>query len=79
MQQKPIFFKVIIDNMMNLEVLFHSQALTGNSTLGKIAVAHADTTMLNHIRPDGTYFTILSSKVVHTYFILRFNMACCRI
>jgi hypothetical protein len=45
--------KVIIDNMMNLEVLFQSEALTGNHTLRDIAVSHADTTMKNHIRADG--------------------------
>jgi len=55
----PTDFTVIIDNMMNLEVLFHSQALTGNSTLGKIAIAHADTTMLNHIRPDGSTWHVV--------------------
>ena len=48
-------WQVIIDNMMNLEVLFHSADLTGNNTLRRIAATHADTTMLNHIRPDGTH------------------------
>lgn len=46
-------FQVIIDNMMNLEVLFQSADLTGNNTLRKIAITHADTTIKNHIRPDG--------------------------
>jgi hypothetical protein len=41
--------------MMNLEVLFHSADLTGNSTLRKIAMSHADTTMKNHIRADGAF------------------------
>jgi hypothetical protein len=45
--------KVIIDNMMNLELLFHSANLTGNSTLRQIAISHADVTMRNHIRGDG--------------------------
>lgn len=45
--------KVIIDNMMNLEVLFQSEALTGNHTLREIAISHANTTMKNHIRADG--------------------------
>jgi hypothetical protein len=39
--------------MMNLEVLFQSKYLTGNVTLSEIAIKHADTTMANHIRPDG--------------------------
>lgn len=45
--------QVIIDNMMNLEVLFQSADLTGNATLRTIATTHADTTMKNHIRDDG--------------------------
>lgn len=45
--------QVIIDNMMNLEVLFQSADLTGNDTLREIATTHADTTMKNHIRTDG--------------------------
>ncbi|PPQ65306.1 hypothetical protein CVT24_011433 [Panaeolus cyanescens] len=49
----PTDFQVIIDNMMNLEVLFHSADLTGNNTLRTIATKHADTTMNNHIRSDG--------------------------
>jgi hypothetical protein len=39
--------------MMNLEVLFQSEHLTGNHTLRQIAISHADTTMKNHIRADG--------------------------
>jgi len=46
-------FQVIIDNMMNLEVLFHSADLTKNDTLRTIGTRHADTTTKNHIRPDG--------------------------
>jgi len=42
---------------MNLEVLFHSADLTGNATLREIAMSHADTTIKNHIRDDGTYLT----------------------
>ena len=41
---------------MNLELLFHSADLTGNSTLRKIAMTHADTTMKNHIRADGSFY-----------------------
>ena len=36
---------VIIDNMMNLELLFEATALSGDSTFYNIAVKHADTTM----------------------------------
>ncbi|KAI8999050.1 d-4,5 unsaturated-glucuronyl hydrolase-like protein [Trametes punicea] len=55
----PTDFQVIIDNMMNLEVLFASEALTGNHTLRDIAISHANKTMVNHIRPDGGSFHVV--------------------
>jgi hypothetical protein len=45
-------FPVIIDNMLNLELLFEATKLTGDSTYHKIAVTHANTTLKNHFRPD---------------------------
>lgn len=39
---------VIIDNMMNLELLFEATALSGDSIFYNIAVKHADTTMAHH-------------------------------
>lgn len=45
-------YPVIIDNMMNLELLFEATKLTGDSSFYKIAVAHANTTLKNHFRPD---------------------------
>jgi len=50
---------VIIDNMMNLQVLFDSEALTGNTTLRDIAMSHADNTMQNHVRPDGSSYHLV--------------------
>ncbi|KAF9448915.1 glycoside hydrolase family 88 protein [Macrolepiota fuliginosa MF-IS2] len=35
------------------ELAFHSADLTGNNTLRNIGTSHADTTIKNHIRPDG--------------------------
>ncbi|KAG6845712.1 hypothetical protein H0H87_004978 [Tephrocybe sp. NHM501043] len=55
----PKVFQVIIDNMMNLELLFHAAELTGNDTLRDIAVAHADTTMKHHIREDGSTWHVI--------------------
>lgn len=49
----PDVFEVIIDNMMNLEVLFEAADLTGNQTLRQIAISHADRTIMNHVRADG--------------------------
>lgn len=43
---------VIIDNMMNLELLFDASQYSGDSTFYKIAVTHADNTIKNHFRPD---------------------------
>ena len=45
-------FPVIIDNMMNLELLFWAFHETGDSTYYKIAVSHARKTMVNHYRSD---------------------------
>jgi rhamnogalacturonyl hydrolase YesR len=45
-------FPVIIDNMMNLELLFEVSKLTGNDKYKKIAIAHANTTLKNHFRED---------------------------
>jgi len=45
-------YPVIIDNMMNLELLFNATKLSGDSSFYKIAVSHADVTMKNHFRPD---------------------------
>lgn len=43
---------VIIDNMMNLELLFWASQYSGDSTYKDIAINHANTTMANHFRPD---------------------------
>jgi hypothetical protein len=43
---------VIIDNMMNLELLFNATKYSGDSSFYKIAVSHADNTLKNHFRPD---------------------------
>jgi len=45
---------VIIDNMMNLELLFWATQKTGDSVYYDIAVNHALTTMKNHFRPDNS-------------------------
>lgn len=50
---------VIIDNMMNLELLFHATKITGDSTYYKHAVIHADTTIKNHFREDYSTFHVV--------------------
>lgn len=49
----------IIDNMMNLELLFWASKNGGNKKLYDIAVKHAETTMLNHFRPDNTSYHVV--------------------
>lgn len=50
---------VIIDNMMNLELLFEATKLTDDSSFYKIAVSHANTTMKNHFRPDYSSYHVI--------------------
>ena len=52
-------FPVIIDNMMNLELLFLATKLTGDSSFYHIAVQHARTTMKNHYRPDYSSYHVI--------------------
>ncbi|CAK7212199.1 hypothetical protein SCUCBS95973_001363 [Sporothrix curviconia] len=47
-------FLMIIDNMMNLDLLFYAASQTGDRSLYDKAVAHARTTMGSHIRDDGS-------------------------
>ena len=53
-------FLVIIDNMMNLELLFWATRETGDSSYYKIAVTHANTTMKNHFRPDYSSYHVIN-------------------
>lgn len=53
-------FLVIIDNMMNLELLFWATKVTGDSSYYKIAVTHANTTMKNHFRADYSSYHVIN-------------------
>lgn len=59
----PSDFLVIIDNMMNLELLFETTKATGDSSYYKIAVTHANTTLKNHFRDDNSSFHVLNYDV----------------
>lgn len=50
---------VIIDNMMNLELLFNATRLTGDSSFYKMAVSHADQTIKYHYRPDFSCYHVV--------------------
>ncbi len=54
----------IIDNMMNLELLFWASKNGGNKSHYDIAVTHARTTMLNHVRNDySTYHAVIYDSI----------------
>ena len=55
----PGQFRVIIDNMMNLELLLWATKVSGDSSYAKIAIAHANTTMKNHYRPDYSSYHVV--------------------
>ena len=52
-------YPVIIDNMMNLEMLFKMSDATGNKRYRDIAVSHADVTLKNHFRNDPSSFHVV--------------------
>lgn len=52
-------YPVILDNMMNLELLFWAARNGGGPELRTIAETHALNTMKNHIRPDGSTFHVV--------------------
>lgn len=52
-------FPVIIDNMMNLELLFEATKMSGDKSFTDIAIRHADVTMKNHFRPDMSTYHVL--------------------
>ncbi|MDR6941464.1 glycoside hydrolase family 88 protein [Mucilaginibacter pocheonensis] len=63
-------FPVIIDNMLNLELLFEATRLTGDSTYYKIAVTHANTAMKNHFRANYSSYHVVdydpeTGRVLH--------------
>lgn len=57
-------FPVIIDNMMNLELLFEATKISGDSSYHKLAVKHANTTLKNHFRPDNSCYHVLDYDTI---------------
>jgi unsaturated chondroitin disaccharide hydrolase len=65
-------YPVIIDNMMNLELLFWAARETHDKDLYRIAVTHAETTMKNHYREDHSSWHVvdydtISGEVLHRH------------
>lgn len=52
-------FPVIIDNMMNLELLFEASKFSGDAKYKNVAIQHANTTLKNHFRKDGSTYHVV--------------------
>lgn len=52
-------FPVIIDNMMNMELLFEASKLSGDPSFQEAAIMHAKTTMKNHYRRDNSSYHVV--------------------
>ncbi|MBR8535797.1 glycoside hydrolase family 88 protein [Carboxylicivirga sediminis] len=57
-------YPVIIDNMMNLELLFKASELSGNDKYRNIAIQHANTTIENHFREDYSSYHVLDYDTI---------------
>lgn len=55
---------VIIDNMMNLELLFFASKLTGNNFYREVAISHADSTQKYHLRPDYSCYHVVNYDTI---------------
>ena len=62
-------FPVIIDNMMNLELLFWASKQTGDHQFYNVAVKHAQTTLANHFRDDNSSFHVVDYDTITGYVI----------
>jgi len=52
-------FPVIIDNMMNLELLFEASKISGNPKYRNVAIQHANTTLKNQFREDNSCYHVI--------------------
>ena len=59
----------IMDNMMNLDMMFWAAKNGGNKLLYDLAVTHAKTTMKNHFRPDGSCYHVAVYDTISGDFI----------
>ncbi|MGV3507863.1 MAG: glycoside hydrolase family 88 protein [Sphingobacteriaceae bacterium] len=58
--KRMLNFPVIIDNMMNLELLFFASKVTGDPYYKDIAIKHSDKTLINHFRPDFSSYHVVN-------------------
>lgn len=57
-------FPVIIDNMMNLELLFWATEQTGDPKYRDVAVRHANTTLDHHFRDDMSSYHVIDYDTI---------------
>jgi hypothetical protein len=51
---------VIMDNMMNLDLLYEAAELSGDKTYAEMATRHAEATARDHIRDDGSTYHVVA-------------------
>lgn len=57
-------FPVIIDNMMNLEMLFWASEVSGDPKFREAAISHADVTLENHFRDDWSSYHVVGYDTI---------------
>lgn len=57
-------YPVIVDNMLNLELLFRATEETGDPRFRQIAINHANTTLKNHFRPDHSSYHVVNYDTI---------------
>jgi len=57
-------FPVIVDNMMNLEMLFWASKVSGNPKYRDIAIKHANTTLANHFRTNMSSYHLVDYDTI---------------
>lgn len=58
------FYPVIIDNMMNLELLFFAFKETGDSMFYDISIKHTETTLKNQFRADYSTYHVINYDTI---------------
>lgn len=56
---KDKYFLVIIDNMMNLDLLYSASLLSGDPKYAEHATKHSETTLKHHIRADDSTYHLI--------------------
>jgi unsaturated chondroitin disaccharide hydrolase len=57
-------YPVIVDNMMNLEMLFWTSKVTGDRKYRDVAISHADITLRDHFRDDWSSYHVVSYDTI---------------